>query len=402
MTEHRLIGVDAARGAALLGVIAVHALHESHRDGSPTWSFSLFAGRSAALFAVLAGVGIALMTGRRRVPLAAGRASAAGLAARALAIGGFGLALGYANASLGAVILPYLAVMFLLAIPLVFLPTRIIAVLGVLIAVGMPVLGHVWRPRLPVPDLLNPTIGSLIDDPLGLLSELSLTGEYPALPWMAYLCAGLVIGRLDLTRQRVAIALTAVGAVLATASAYVSSYLDPFAGAHIWPAQPGSYLTGPETAELLILGGDGTTPASTWWWLAIDAPHTGTPFDLMGTTGVAIAVLGVMLLASKMRSMSALLMPLAAAGGMTLTLYAAHIMFINSDYDTYSAATGCLVQIGAALLSGLAWRATIGRGPLEAITTAVAARARRYATRQPDPQPAQGSSRALGSLTSIH
>ncbi|MGY2062520.1 heparan-alpha-glucosaminide N-acetyltransferase domain-containing protein, partial [Nocardia gipuzkoensis] len=59
----RLIGVDAARGLALIGMMAVHVLPDATDDGDPTWSFTLFGGRASALFAVLAGVSVALLTG---------------------------------------------------------------------------------------------------------------------------------------------------------------------------------------------------------------------------------------------------------------------------------------------------------------------------------------------------
>src|SRR5215218_7611418 len=58
----RLIAVDATRGLALLGMMAVHALWAYDDDGNVTWTYSLAAGRSAATFALLAGVGIAFMT----------------------------------------------------------------------------------------------------------------------------------------------------------------------------------------------------------------------------------------------------------------------------------------------------------------------------------------------------
>ncbi|WP_279582945.1 BPL-N domain-containing protein [Fodinicola feengrottensis] len=111
-TKSRLLGVDAARGIALLGMMAVHSLYESNADGSPTASFAIFGGRAAATFAVLAGVGIAFMTGRRRVQFRSGLPVITGLAVRALAIGAIGLFMGYADAKLAAVILPYYAVLF--------------------------------------------------------------------------------------------------------------------------------------------------------------------------------------------------------------------------------------------------------------------------------------------------
>ncbi|MGC9667871.1 heparan-alpha-glucosaminide N-acetyltransferase domain-containing protein [Planosporangium sp. 12N6] len=393
--KRRLVGVDAVRGVALLGMMAVHSLYDTTANGRPSWSFWLFGGRAAATFAVLAGVGVAFMTGRRRVRFADGRGTVAALVTRALAIGAIGLALGATDASIAAVILPYYAVMFVLVIPLVFLPTRTLAVTGALLATGVPALTHTLLPHLPVPDELNPGVADLAH-PAGLLSELAITGEYPALPWMTYLCAGLIVGRLTLTRLRVAIGLLGTGVVLAVGATVASSILlHRFGGlAHIWAAQPRSVLTVPETTELLTLGGDGTTPTSTWWWLATNAPHTSTPLDLVGTTGTALALLGFMLLASHVpvpalrRLVTAVQAPLAAAGSMTLTFYCVHIVFINSEYDYYEATTGFLVQVVAVLLLGLGWRATMGRGPLEAFVTALARRARRWAT-SPQPRPSR-------------
>ncbi|WBB68483.1 heparan-alpha-glucosaminide N-acetyltransferase domain-containing protein [Micromonospora sp. WMMD812] len=383
----RLLGVDAARGVALIGMIAVHSLPESDAAGRPTWWFTAFGGRASALFAVLAGLGIAFLTDRRRVRPAAGSGLVAALVVRALAIGAIGLALGYTDGSLASVILPYYAVMFVLAIPLVFLPTWLVAFTGVVVAAGASALLHVL-PQLPEPSYDNAAFAQLVDDPVPLLTELSLTGEFPAVTWLAYLCAGLVIGRLTLTRRRVLVGLLTAGIALA-AAAPVASWvlLDRFGGAEqIALTQAKSGLDAAGTAELLTLGGDGTTPTSTWWWLAVDAPHTGTPLDLLGTTGSAIALIAVMLLAGRVarslprRVISVLLVPLAAAGGMTLTLYTAHIVFINSDLDSSTPVTGFLVQVVVFVVVAAAWWATAGRGPLEGLVTALSRGARRLAT----------------------
>ncbi|WP_163509208.1 heparan-alpha-glucosaminide N-acetyltransferase domain-containing protein [Fodinicola acaciae] len=397
----RLIAVDATRGVALLGMMAVHSLYESNPDGSPTLSFAIFGGRAAATFAVLAGVGIAFMTGRKRVPLRSGPAVATGLLVRALVIGAIGLFMGYADARLAAVILPYYAVLFVLAIPLVFMPTWLVAVVGVAAAGGVPVLTHLWLPHLAVPSLDNPEFIDVIRHPVTILTELTITGEYPALSWLAYACAGIVVGRLSLQKIRVAVSLLGTGIVLAAGAAYASwVLLHQYGGlSQIWMAQPGSVWTAAETSEVLSLGADGTVPSSTWWWLAVDSPHTGTTPDMVGTIGAAMALLGAMLLLGHvglgyLRPVIRVLMaPLAAAGGMTLTFYTAHIWFLNSDYDVYSAGVGYTLQVIAVLAIGLAWRATAGKGPLETLTSALSGRSRRWVAdrlarpRKPRPAP---------------
>src|ERR687890_1166958 len=113
--QARLQGIDAARGLALLGMMATHLLptFESNADLTPTWIGLTFSGRAAALFAVLAGVGLALSTGKNR-PLGGAELSAArrGVALRALVIAAVGLTLGGVEVNL-AIILVHYAVLFL-------------------------------------------------------------------------------------------------------------------------------------------------------------------------------------------------------------------------------------------------------------------------------------------------
>ena len=316
----RLTGVDAARGVALLGMMAVHALIDVRRAGRPTVIFSLSAGRSAAVFAVLAGVGIAFLTGRRRVALGrpAGEA-AASLVARALVIGAIGLALGYTDPEIATVILPYYAVLFLIAVPLVLLPTPVLAVLGPAVAVGMPFLSHHLRMSLPLPDVGNHSFVDLVTNPLGMLTELTLTGEYPALPWTAYLCVGIVVGRLRLSSPKVAASLLAVGAAVAAGAVAASQWLLGPIGGYAQIQAAGTGWPDVPVEEILEFGADGVTPTTSIWWLAVRSPHTGTPCDLLHTTGTAVALVGALLLLGHVtapvlaRTVTVVLGPLAPA-----------------------------------------------------------------------------------------
>src|SRR4051794_11725424 len=55
----RLVGIDIARGVAILGMLITHVTEGSDVAGA----FEVFAGRSMALFALLAGVSLALLSG---------------------------------------------------------------------------------------------------------------------------------------------------------------------------------------------------------------------------------------------------------------------------------------------------------------------------------------------------
>ncbi|GAA2784776.1 heparan-alpha-glucosaminide N-acetyltransferase domain-containing protein [Saccharopolyspora taberi] len=381
----RLVGVDATRGIALFGMMGLHALDSSDAAGNPTLSNAVVTGRSAAVFAVLAGLGIAFTTRRRKVPGGReGWAVAAALTGRAFGIGLIGLSLGYADIDVVDVILAYYGAMFLLAIPLVFLSTRGLVAAVVALPLAVPVLSQLIRDLLPEPALENPSFGYLFTDPLGLLVEVMLTGGYPALPWMTYLAVGILLGRLRLSSMRTAWAMFGAGTAMAVGAALLSRLLlGPFGGmAAILSSAADDDLTPSDVDDIMKFGESGTTPTGTWWWLVADVRHTGTPIDLIHTTGVAVALLGAVLLLTHVtrpvpsKVVHAVFVPLSAVGAMPLTIYSAHIAFMVSPLDVFDAVPGYLVQLGVALAFAVVWRSFFERGPLEWAVSLLSNRAR--------------------------
>ncbi len=382
-TKSRIMGVDAARGLALLGMVAVHVSPDFNDDGMPSMVYMVAAGKALALFVLLAGVSLAFMTGGRHpVEGRARTAAAAGLAVRAVLIGFIGLALGYSGTNV-SVILPYYGLLFLLAIPLLGLRPRVLAGLAIVIALVIPVfmlVSHSYVSHVPLDD--NPTFHSFLH-PYQLAVELLITGPYPVLAFMAYICAGLAIGRLNLSSSRVATSLLGSGLVLAIIVWVTSEVLL----LHLGGLQQLRHAVPPGTAPdqltdnaLLWLPGPGEAPdrpnpISSWWWLAVRAPYSFTPIDLLHTLGLAMTVLGVMLLLTRVAA--PVLKPLAAVGSMMLTLYSAHVVYMAfdplSDYPVISFA----VQVAAALVFAVIWQRVIGRGPLETVVAVAAGRVRR-------------------------
>ncbi|HWG94556.1 MAG TPA: heparan-alpha-glucosaminide N-acetyltransferase domain-containing protein [Mycobacteriales bacterium] len=369
----RLAGVDAARGTALLGMTAVHTLPATEA-GRTTLAHLVAAGRSAALFAVLAGVGVALATGGRRpVEGERRRRWRLALVVRGLLVGAVGLAVAELDTGV-AVILAYYAVLFALAVPLLGLRPRALLAVAAAVAVLVPVVSQAVRPGLGLPVLDSPTVGTVRDDPVALLETLLLTGYYPALAWTAYLALGLAVGRLALGRPRTAAVLALSGAVLAAAASAASALLLGPLGGLDRIAQV-TDLDGRDVADVVAESRFGTVPTTTWWWLATDAPHSTTPLDLLHTAGTALLVLGVLLLL--VPRARRLLDPLAAAGSMPLTLYCAHLVVL-----ALVAASGLapdplllwLAQVVLLVAAAAAWRRRVGRGPLEAGVAAVTRR----------------------------
>ena len=73
------------------------------------------------------------------------------------------------------------------------------------------------------------------------------------------------------------------------------------------------------------------TPTGSWWWLVVDTPHTGTPFDLAQTIGSALVVIGLSLLLGHWAPRSAAVA--FGAGAMTLSLYTAHVCLVAAMYQ---------------------------------------------------------------------
>jgi uncharacterized membrane protein len=377
-TSTRLVGIDAARGVALFGMMAVHNITAVDAEGEASLAWALAAGKSAALFALLAGVGVAFATGRRQRPTArTWPGHAAALLVRALIIGAVGLLLGsVVPADSASVILPYYALLFVFAIPLLSLSSRALVALAATIAVVMPVLSHWLRAGTEVRDTVpNLTFGDLFSAPGQTLQELALTGVYPALPWMAYLCAGLAVGRALLTSRRTVVLITLTGAGLAVAAQTVSwLLLDVLGGRTDLEAAASASMSPDELAEVMAIGWTGTTPTDTGWWLATLVPHSTTPLDLAFTIGLGLAVLGVCILVG--RTTTALLRPLAAAGSMTLTLYSLHLLLLSWSVMP-GGGTGLLIQTVLVVAFALVWSRSHARGPLEEIVARATGAVRR-------------------------
>jgi uncharacterized membrane protein len=356
----RLVGLDVARCLALLGMMATHVLDARTPAGEVTTSHWLASGRASALFAVLAGVSLALVSGRR-TPVAGrerGRVSLA-IVVRALAIAVLGLVLGQPETGV-AVILTYYAVLFVLGLPFLGLTWRPLLALAVGWAVLAPVASRLLVPHLPDRQFASPRLEQL-ETPGRLVSELLLTGYYPAVPWLTYLLLGLAIGRLDLRSRTVAAVLAAGGLVVAFTATLVSDALTRtrFTLAELDEMAGGSYGQTPTEG-----------PGSGWRWLTVVAPHSSTPFDLAQTAGSAALVIGLCLLVvglvGDLSSHGARFVQVAfGAGAMTLTLYTLHLVMRTERVWPDEAPSSYVWHVVVVLWIGSLFAALRRRGPLE-------------------------------------
>jgi len=393
----RAIGVDVARAVALIGMIGVHVFPEEYENGAMTWPFAVFGGRAAALFAVLAGVSIAFVEKRSRGQLY-GRTLAADRAAlvvRGLLILLMGLLLGHLETPIETII-PYFGILFLLAVPFYGRSSRFLLIAAPIFAILGPVLRHLLNGN--VPEQVDPeadyTLVTAARQPVQFVLDMLVTGSYPALLWMTYLCVGMVIGRQVLTSRKVALKFVGWGGALAIATWVLSKVLLGPAGGMQRLIEATPSLTTEDITEQLTYGPESVMmPNTTWWWLAAVAPYTDTPLNVLHNLGSVVAALGIILLLT--HSGGKVFSPFAAVGAMTLTLYSAHSILLTLEVlDPERPFLSLWIQIISFMLFAMLWRSAIGKGPLESIISEASEWVRRRVrTPRESPRADEGASK---------
>ncbi|MEU4091600.1 acyltransferase family protein [Streptomyces sp. NPDC026673] len=382
----RLIGVDLARGLAILGMFAAHVGPDPSVGGPLGWVMELARGRSSALFALLAGFSLVLLTGRSEPRTGRAGRQAVG---RVLIRAGVLIVLGYLLTDLGTsidVILSYYGLAFLFVLPLYRLRARTLALIAAGTALVLPQILYVLRVAADNGGWSDTVIAH---DPLARLTdsdgflELLITGDYPVLTWVTFLIAGMAVARLDLRRPAVRAKVAVCGAALA-----VLGYGGSWLALHL--------ATGARAA--ISAATDGAPTASAWWsdalsqaygdqvvdtpsWLLVAAPHSQTTFSIFGNTGIALlalaACLAVVERSARVRWAAT---PLIAVGSISLTAYVGHIVAIRvlgvDDLPDSADLPVLLAFSAAAMVLALAWTRIFRRGPLEVLMHAVTTPAR--------------------------
>lgn len=315
MSTARVVGLDVARGIAVLGMAVAHVGDDdaARLPNGGSW-LEVFDGRSAACFALLAGVSAALLSAD---PQRLGHARAR-ILARALVL----LVLGAFLDALGTpvvVILPAYAVMFAMLTAALSWRPRTLLVAAAAVTLAAPPL-VLWLRD--------------VDPQVGFVSVL-WQRYYPPLVWIAYLLTGLAVGRV-LRRPTTPARLVAWGLPLAVLGLGAGTV------------------------------GDGPLLTTT--------PHSSSPAEVVANVGVVLVVLAACLVVGERAPRA--VAPLAATGALALTAYAGQVVAIAicGDQVVYSpsaAVTWAFVLATPAFC--WAWRATLGRGPLERVVHEVSA-----------------------------
>ncbi|WP_129337449.1 heparan-alpha-glucosaminide N-acetyltransferase domain-containing protein [Cellulomonas endophytica] len=344
--RRRLVGIDLARGVAVLGMVTAHVGPDEGRVLPRL--LEVADGRSAALFVVLAGVGLALLSGGDRpatgVDLVRARVR---VLARAALLVPLGALLALLGTPVVVILLTYGA-LFVVGAAALRLPRVALLVLAGAAALGGPVLHALLAP-------LSDATGSP-----ETLWDVLVGPYYPAVVWVAYLLVGLALGRGDLrspgTRGRLAL-LGAGLVVLGHGGSWVAEH---------------------------VLGLPGV--------LVTTEPHSATTFEVVGNTGSALLVLAACLVVAE--RLPRPVAPVVATGALSLTAYSGHLVVLallgtDAVWDP-TTGTWLALALGVVLVCW-AWHAALGRGPLEALLHRVSLRAAdvtdRRGPRTPAPLP---------------
>jgi len=339
-------GPDVVRALAMAGVLMMNyhgylIIRGARRDGGAVYDlFDPWTGplstRFASTFVLTAGVGVTLMTNTSlgdadRVTEMRWR-----LVRRGLLLYGGGLLFDFIWAG---TILPYYGAMFVLAAALFTLRTRSIMVVGVAAALAGWLIRW-WRYERTLDDhstswLTNPGARS----PRGLLFDVFVNGTHPLFPWLAFLCAGIVLGRLLETNW--------------WRPAAAGAGFTLYAAAVLTNSAAGS------ERSLILLSDDPLERG-----LAYTASSLGTAL---------LAFVVISWIADRF-SASPVVDALRRAGQMSLTIYIGHALAFNLVVDTLDiveprgigTAIACTVVFWlAATAAAVQYQRRYGRGPAE-------------------------------------
>lgn len=342
-TTSRLEGLDIARFIAFVGMVIVNFKTAMGVGGTENASWLLdfaeaFEGRAAAIFVVLAGLGLGLAAARNpssnSVPVTLKRAM-------------FLLILGLINALIfEADILHYYAFYFLFG--MIFLKAEPRALL---LAIAALIIGFVialmffdydkgwdWE-TLTYIDFWHP---------VGMIRNLLFNGWHPVIPWLAFFLFGILLSRLRLQTKQTQITL-AIGGIVAVATVEALSYYV-------------TGLIGPHDPEEIAI-------------LFATKPIPPMPFYMVAGLGVASVTVGLCLLGENLFKRIKITALVGPAGRQTLTLYIAHIIigmgtlealgYLAVPQTIEPALTAALLFSFAAMVYAFLWVRFFKRGPIE-------------------------------------
>lgn len=348
----RIAGYDFARALAIFGMVAINFKYiMGAEDNGPEWFIwfmYLLDGRAAAIFVMLAGVGLSLLSRRARIAndLAGLRKNRKSLLKRAVFLFIIGMAIiKIWPADILHFYGIYIAIAaFLLSTSdqklLMISKTFMIIFLALLFLLDYDE-GYYWEI----------TDDSGIWVVIGIIRNIFFSGYYPVLAWMTFLLFGMWLGRQDINNRslRLKIILAGIGSILI---AEISSFIfkNTF-------SNNTNYII--DKIQILFETKDFIPPS---------------PLFLLSAGGTSAVIIILSIIITERFCNAKWIEPIVATGQLAMTLYVAHIVICTQLIDVFClegkktllfSTTNAIIFCVIAVIFSFFWKKRFHRGPLE-------------------------------------
>ncbi|WP_293935482.1 DUF418 domain-containing protein [Iodobacter sp.] len=348
--KQRVLGFDLARALAIFGMVIVNFKIVMHANASENLAWlkivNIIDGRASALFVILAGVGLSLLTRQSRL---AGDLQLLAIERKSLfKRAGFLFVLGLLYIEIWpADILHYYGVYILIGALCLMLASRYIMVFVLLLLIISTILftmlnySTAWNwQTLAYADLW--TIK-------GFARNLIFNGFHPILPWLGFLLLGMVIGRQNLGQVAIRERLFLLGLFAAVLAELIVLFL------------PYARLMGMPLAYEIFFS---------------TQPMPPLPVYFIGAAGSAVVIISLCVALGEKHGKKAWLMPFVYTGQLGLTFYLAHVILgmglleslgmLEKQSLAFSVMSALLFCAFAVVFANY-WRKFYRLGPLESV-----------------------------------
>ncbi len=348
---NRIVGIDVARALAVMGMIIVNFKIAFGGEGNEVYKLfaSIFEGKAAATFVVLAGVGIAFMSnnairGNDKIKLKDTRVRIAKRAVFLFVIGLLYTPIWIAD------ILHFYGVYMLITLLLISSSRKLIFSFGLLLILVYPLLMLVWD--FDIGWNFETLDYSGFWTVSGFFRNLFYNGFHPVIPWAAFMTLGLWFGKQDLSNERFI-----RKSILVSTSVFIVTVL--ISKALITVLSEGNQEALFELEQVL-----GTSPMPP------------LPIYMVSGSSVAIFIISTCILIAKKHKNCFLITALTKTGQLALTFYVAHVIIgmgiveiIDPEkmgkYSIEFSIIYALVFSAFCVLFALIWTKYKNAGPLE-------------------------------------
>ncbi|MDC8760176.1 DUF418 domain-containing protein [Janthinobacterium fluminis] len=345
--DKRVVGFDLARALAVIGMVIVNFKIVMHAkaEGAPAWLrvFDVIDGRASAIFVILAGVGLSLLSAKARLANDAAqiRADRLMLVKRAAFL--FVVGLLYVQVWPADILHFYGAYLIIGAAALTWRSRTLVAaaalmVLGFVVLVSQYNYEQGWN--------WHTLSYAHFWTPSKFFYNLFFNGFHPIFPWAGFLLLGIALGRLDWQAPGTRARIFAAGLLVAVA------------------------------AESLVWWGARQTHTGwgIWGFLLSSQSMPPLPLYFVAASGTACAVIAACIAVGERCRGARWLAPLIHTGQIALTLYVAHVVIgmgmleafgkLENQSLGFAIGSALLFCFGAVVFSHL-WRQRFKLGPLE-------------------------------------